>query len=171
MTRSPPDATRLVRATDADVTALVAFVRAYHEGDGIESDPAALPAVLRPLLADSTRTKAAPDDDAAKGRIWFIEHAGATVGYVAVCFGYSIEFRGVDAFVDEIYLAPAVRGRGIGAQALQLAIDAVRALGVPALHLEVDPDNAAAVRLYRRAGFAERRYRLMSRVFDRAARR
>ena len=167
MTRSPPDATRLRRATGADLTALVALVRAYHDGDGIESDAAELPAILRPLLADSTRPDAGAQlrDGVPKGCAWLIEHAGETVGYVAICFGYSIEFRGVDAFVDEIYLAPAYRGRGIGAQALRLAIDGARAHGAHALHLEVDPDNAAAVRLYQAAGFATRRYRLMSHVF------
>jgi len=146
-------------ATEADTARLVELVRAYHASDGIESDAAELPAILRPLLTDST-----------KGRIWLIDFGGETVGYVAICFGYSIEFRGVDAFVDEIYLAPAFRGRGIGTQALSLAIDAARALGAHALHLEVDPDNAAAVRLYRRGGFAARRYRLMSQVFTQGAR-
>lgn len=144
-------ALRLALATEADVDALAALVRAYHAGEGIESDIAELPSVLRPLLNDAT-----------KGRAWFIEHEGAVVGYVAICFGYSIEFGGVDAFVDEIYLAPSHRGRGLGTRALALAIDAARELGAHALHLEVDPANPAAMRLYRSAGFGDRRYRLMT---------
>ena len=148
--QSRPDETKLRLATEDDVATLVELVRAYHEGDGIESDPVELPSVLMRLLTDST-----------KGRIWLIELNADVVGYVAVCLGYSIEFRG-DAVVDEIYLAPQRRGRGIGSRALALTIAETAKLGAHALHLEVDPDNEAAVRLYRRAGFATRRYRLMS---------
>lgn len=131
---------------------LIPFVHAYHRTEGIDSDVRELPRVLLPLLADN-----------GEGRIWFIDVSDRPIGYVALCFGYSIEFGGRDAFVDEIYLEPEYRGRGIGGRALTLVIAAARSYGVRALHLEVDSNNQPALRLYRAKGFQARsRYQLMS---------
>jgi len=50
-------------------------------------------------------------------------------------------------------VAPAVRRRGIGAALLQRAIALLRQGGAAMLFLEVAVDNAAALALYRQAGF------------------
>ena len=42
------------------------------------------------------------------------------VGYVVVTLGFSLESGGRDGFIDELYIAPAARGRGIGAKVLAL---------------------------------------------------
>jgi len=137
----------------AEVSALARLVRAYHQEEGIDSDPGNLPDVLLPLLRDDR-----------SGGVWFIEADGEVVGYLAICLGYSIEFGGPDAFVDELYLQTSHRGRGIGARALTLGIGEVRSLGAKALHLEVGRSNTAARRLYLGHGFEPReRYLLMSR--------
>ena len=88
----------------------------------------------------------------------------APVGYIAVTFGWSIEFGGLDGIVDELYIRPAVRKRGMGSEALHGISMALRDAGVRALHLEVDRDNDTAQRLYGRTGFQARdRYMLMTR--------
>ena len=88
--------------------------------------------------------------------------SGRAVGYLVVTFGYSLEFRGRDAFVDELYVAPLHRGRGLGREALRVAERCCREAGVRALHLEVRPDNARARRLYAGEGYGDRDYYLMS---------
>ena len=45
------------------------------------------------------------------GVIWLIETAGDAVGYMVICFGYSIEC-GHDAFVDELFVWPGHRDCG-----------------------------------------------------------
>jgi ribosomal protein S18 acetylase RimI-like enzyme len=142
-------------ASPADLEPLLAFARAFYADQGYPFDEPAVREVLAPLLAD-----------ADLGRVWLIEVAAEAVGYVALCFGYSIEHRGRDAFVDELYVAPTWRGRGIGTAALHFAQDACPALGVRALHLEVERQNAAAVALYRKLGFAERDRFLMTRRIE-----
>jgi len=87
------------------------------------------------------------------GRVYRIVEGGACAGYVALTLGFSLEWGGRDAFVDEIYLDPAWRGRGLARAALAELLDEARALGVNAVHLEVEPDNAPAQSLYRHAGF------------------
>ena len=72
-----------------------------------------------------------------------------------ICFGYSLEWLGRDAFVDEFYLREDYRGRGWGRKTLAFVEDAARALDVTTLHLEVVRENTAAVEIYRRMGFKE----------------
>ena len=84
------------------------------------------------------------------------------MGYLVVAFGYSLELRGKDAFVDELYVAPAHRGRGLAKGALREAESRCHEAGIRALHLEVRPDNAQARRLYASAGYQDRKYYLMS---------
>ena len=129
------------------------FIRALAAEDGatvFNADKAE--AALRQLIADS-----------AWGEAWLIDRGGAAQGYVVITWGFSLEFHGRDAFVDELYIVPELRGMGVGRRAIDHAAERCRARGIGALHLEVDPDNDRAVSLYRRNGFQERGYRLMSR--------
>ena len=101
--------------------------------------------------------------DPACGRVWLIRSGDVDVGYAVLTLGYSLEFLGRDAFVDELYVLPEHRGQGLGKQAMALLEDECRALGVHALHLEVARGNKAAQGLYRRFGFEKRAYFLMTR--------
>ena len=87
------------------------------------------------------------------GRAWLIEEAGRTIGYAVLGLGFGIEYGGADAFVDDLYLVPEARGRGLGGAVLALLEAEARELGLAALFLVVDPDNRPARRLYDRAGF------------------
>jgi len=123
----------------------------YHEDGSTPLREDAAETALRGLLA-------APD----RGLVWVIEQAGEAAGYLVLTWGYSLEFHGRDAFIDELYLAPSYRGAGLGRQAVEWAEDACRAHGAGAVHLEVEIDNQRAHALYRRSGFAERGLRLMT---------
>ncbi len=147
------EAVSLVLAGPADLARLEPFVGAYHAFEHIESTPQSRRIALEPLL-----------ENAALGRIWLIEVDGETAGYIALCFGYTIEFAGLDAFVDEFFIAAAQRGRGIGRYALERVADEARRCSVKALHLEVARTNVAAARLYSACGFESReKYHLMTR--------
>ena len=131
---------------------LLELMRALYDEDG-----------STPLRGDAAETAlrgllAAPD----RGLVWVIEQGGEAVGYLVLTWGYSLEFHGRDAFIDELYVAPRYRGAGLGRQAVEWAEDACRAHGAGAVHLEVEMDNERAHALYRRSGFAERGLRLMT---------
>lgn len=137
-----------------DMACVVDLVRRYHACENLSPENAGLESVLEPLLGQG---------DA--GRIWIVELGGDAIGYVALCFGYSIEFGGRDAFIDELYILEEHRGRGIGAAVLAQIRCIARELGIEALHLEVARGNDRARRLYRRSGFVARdRYHLMTLV-------
>jgi ribosomal protein S18 acetylase RimI-like enzyme len=136
----------------ADEATLLALMREFYAHERLAFEESAARAALRGLL-----------EDAARGRVVLIEVEGAVAGYLAVCFGWSLEFQGRDAFVDELWLREAFRHRGIGARALEVAAELCREAGVRALHLEVERGNARAQEVYRRAGFVLREHHLMTR--------
>lgn len=141
-------------ATTDDLDRLMTLVAGFHAQSGIEQDEDTRRGALAPLLEGSPH-----------GAIWMIGPRVAPVGYIAVSFGWSIEFGGLDAFLDEIYVREKVRGRGMGSEALAALLRALSEQGIAAMHLEVEAANDAAQRLYRRVGFAPRdRYHLMTRM-------
>ena len=89
-------------------------------------------------------------------------YRGQTVGYVVVCHGYSIEYGGVTGFLDELYLLPAARGRGIGSATLRFLRKESGRRGWVSLLLEVVRGNRKAARLYARRGFADHGRTLMT---------
>lgn len=140
--RSRPSPGPLRSAHEADLPLLSLLMGEFHAESGFELAPDR----TRPALAQLVR-------DPALGRVWLILAGEEPVGYVAICFGFSLEYYGRDGIIDEIYLRPAFRGAGLGARALEAAEAHCRELGIRALHLEVEHDNAAAQKLYRRLGY------------------
>ena len=100
--------------------------------------------------------------DAELGQAWLLWLDEEPVGYVILTFGYSFEFRGRDAFVDELYIEPEFRRMGLGRRAMEFMEKKARELGVNAVHLEVDRGNDGAAELYRRAGYADQGRHLMT---------
>ena len=86
--------TVLEMADESHLAALLPLVRAYHEFEQVAMSDNERARAVKPLLREGTEL----------GRIWLVRHQGAVVGYAALCFGYSIEFRGRDAFVDELFI-------------------------------------------------------------------
>lgn len=142
-------------ATIDDLYRLEPLVGVFHESEGIESDAASRRDALTPLL-----------DGVPHGVVYLIGMRRAPVGYIAISFGYSIEFGGIDGFIDEFFIRQSVRGRGMGSEVLASLLPALAEHGVKALHLEVSPSNARAQKIYARAGFQARDgYNLMTRKF------
>lgn len=144
--------TTLNLATPEDAERTLALVAAFHkEFDLSLSDQQRQKSVM-PLL-----------DGTPHGSLYLAGPRRAPIGYVAVSLGWSIELGGLDAFVDEFYLRPGVRGRGIGGEMLSALARILRADQVRALHLEVDRTNLRTQAFYGRNGFRLRdRYTLMS---------
>jgi len=149
----PANDTILEIADLSHIEILLPLVRAYHAFEQVEMSDAERAAALKPLLRENQ----------APGRIWLVRQRGAVVGYGALCFGYSIEFRGRDAFVDELFILEQARGQGLGSRVLRLLQAEAAKLGIVALHLEVARSNSGARRFYETCGFrARERYFLMS---------
>lgn len=138
-------------AVAADIPALVLLMQGFNEGEGYPFDADRTRGLLTWFVAD-----------ARLGRVWIVVEDGEAVGYAVLALGFSFEFGGRDAFVDELYVAPSHRGRGLGGRALETAIQGCREMGVATLHLEAERDKDATLDMYRRHGFADNGRRLLS---------
>jgi GNAT superfamily N-acetyltransferase len=91
--------------------------------------------------------------DPSLGSVWLVERGGVAVGYAVLTFGYSLEFSGRFALLDELFILAPYRSQGLGRQILERLEDVCRDLGLTALRLEVARTNQGARRLYEKAGF------------------
>jgi GNAT superfamily N-acetyltransferase len=150
-------------ATAEDRSLLVGLIERLYAADHILFDEARVGPALDALLADP-----------ALGRVWVIDRIGEPgrepIGYAVVTLGYSLEFGGRFALLDELFLREAHRGAGAGREVLARIEEACRAMGVQALRLEVERENGVAWRLYRKAGFETHDRDLMTLWLDPARR-
>jgi len=103
--------------------------------------------------------------DRSLGRLWLIQAGDQSVGYVVLTLSYSLEYGGREAFIDELFIQSDHRQQGIGTATLAFVDDQCQKLGIRALHLEVDRDNAPARHLYAKAGFVTNSRYLMTRRY------
>ena len=126
---------------------VLAMMQALFDEDPPSSpvDASRFPATIELLLAEPSR-----------GTILLIEEQAVTCGYAILVPYWSNEFGGTILYIDELFVIPRARNRGIAHRlfeflALSKPFDAI------ALALEVSPANARAQRLYESLGFSARR--------------
>ena len=73
---------------------------------------------------------------------------------------------GLRAWIEDVIVDEAARGRGIGEVLSQAAIERARAAGARTVDLTSRPSREAANRLYQRLGFVERETNVYRRVID-----
>ena len=135
---------KIIPAEAADIELLVVFMRDFYEHEALQFDEPAVCHALQQLLANPFL-----------GRVFLLEFDGEKAGYTVLTFGFSLEFHGRDAFVDELYIVASHRGHGIGKQALNFLAEICRTEGLAALHLEVERANLIAQEVYRKQGFKD----------------
>jgi GNAT superfamily N-acetyltransferase len=146
----------IARATLADLELLLPVMRHLQEADPW-TEPFHEPTV-RAALTELLQNP-------IYGVIYVAREELNPIGYVAICFDFSIEYRGKGAWIDELFVEAAHRGKGIGTQLLDLAENASREHHAKFLHLEVTHGNPA-LELYRRRGFLDPHRYLMSKDLD-----
>lgn len=135
-----------------DESAVIALMRDFYAEENLVFDEVVTPRAVRELLASPEL-----------GTVLLLAHAGAAVGYLVVTYGFSLEFHGRYALLDELYLVPAARGRGWGRHALDAAAGTARSAGVAALRLEVNRANTRARSAYLKCGYKDNRRDLFTR--------
>lgn len=133
-----------------DVDELLALARAFHAEDG------------HPLDAGGERAVREVCDGHPLARGFLVRARGLTAGYLVLTLGFGVEYGGADVFLDDLYLTPENRGRGLGAPVMAAAVAEARRLGARAVHLVVAPGNERAQRLYRGSGFEASDWLVMS---------
>ena len=119
------------------------------------------PAVLHPV-PDSYfhRTVQEVTQGSPYAQAYLFYQEERVAGYGLLARTYSNEAGGLVVWLEEAYIRPAFRGLGIGSEFFRF-VEKTYAGQAARLRLEVEPDNEAAIRLYRRLGFEELPYSQM----------
>lgn len=130
------------RASPEDIPSLVSFMEEVYAESGFPLNHARAADAFATLLADEHL-----------GCAWLIQADGQDVGYVVLTLGYSMEYGGRSAFVDDLFVRLPFRRRGLASAALAEVRTFCIAHSIRAVHVETGQDNAAALEVYRRVGF------------------
>jgi GNAT superfamily N-acetyltransferase len=77
-------------------------------------------------------------------------------GVAELRFRPSIMTGALDAYLEELYVAPPRRGHGLGRALLEAAMDTARRRGATRMDIATSVDDTAAMGLYETAGFTNR---------------
>jgi GNAT superfamily N-acetyltransferase len=135
-----PIATSAATAGDCAecATLLVAQLREHNIHVSAES----LCQVLEQVVADER-----------SGFVHLVRAEGRVVGVAYVATILSVEHVGPAAWLEELYVTPAWRQRGVGSALVAAVLERARAGGMKAVDLEIDVGHSRAASLYKRAGF------------------
>ena len=137
--------------TPEDRDLVVPMVQAFYRSDAVDHP------VDAAILERSFQDAASPAEPLLRGLL--IQWEGRPAGYMYLTQCYSAEVGGRCVFIEEIYLEPEYRRRGLGAQImawLEQEYPAARRF-----RLEVTQANQGAVHLYQKAGYTFLRYEQM----------
>ncbi|RYZ78496.1 MAG: GNAT family N-acetyltransferase [Proteobacteria bacterium] len=136
--------TRIEPVTLENSADLYPLMECYYVDDHLEYDDAFAKKAVTELVASP-----------GLGRIDFLvdDTTQKRIGYVVIAYGFSFEFGGREAFVDEVFVSQEYRGQGLGSSLIRHAIEHSKSIGIQGVRLETTPTNAGALRLYERLGF------------------
>jgi GNAT superfamily N-acetyltransferase len=111
-----------------------------HEFDTPTPGPTVLAARLERLLAD--------------GNVIALLAGAPAIGVALMTMRPNVWYDGPVALLDELYVAPALRGRGVGSVLLRSAETVARERGAELMEVNVDGQDTDARRFYERHGYA-----------------
>jgi ribosomal protein S18 acetylase RimI-like enzyme len=129
-------------ATTADAEVLGRLLWDFNAEFETETDDADVLAArfARLLERDDVLAVLAEDDDEA-------------TGFALVVVRPAIWFDGPVSHLDELYVVPTLRDRGIGSEILRMCRELAGALGSPEMQINVDEVDVDTRRFYERHGF------------------
>ncbi len=130
-------------ATTQDEAAILELLRQYCDEVSTPWSDQHLLEGLRPLLRENHHG------------VVLVAQAEGIIAYSVLTWGWGIESGGQEALVDEMLIAPAERGKGIGEQLLKASLESAKRQGVKVVFLETERDNPRSRDLYTRVGFEE----------------
>jgi ribosomal protein S18 acetylase RimI-like enzyme len=95
-------------------------------------------------------------DYVASGEITVLLGGDGPDAIVELRFRKSLVTGELDAYLEELYVAPDQRGQGLGRAMLDAAMETARAVGATHMDLGTSEDDVAARALYESAGFINR---------------
>ena len=106
-----------------------------------------------PPVEDATRRVA---EHIERGHSIFLIAGEGPDGFAQIRLRPSIYVEGLEAYLQELYVVPELRGQGIGRALLEAAMGRAREAGAEYMDLGTSEDDTGARALYESAGFTNR---------------
>src|SRR5579875_1482800 len=132
------------RASDKDIDLLVGLMAEFYAEAGYKLNHTHASDAFASILANERL-----------GCVWIIQSEGQDVGHVVLALRYAMEYGGTIACVDDLYVQPSARNKGLATAALREIREFCENAGIRALTVEVGHKNGPAQHVYRQIGFAE----------------
>ena len=129
------------RAELSDLQALLPLVAAYRAFYGQTPDATKERAFLEQRLRDGTSA------------VYLAVTNSGAAGFVQIFETYSTVYLGPSLILEDLFVYPEQRGRGIATALLDRALTHAREAGAFGMFLETAMNNTAAQRVYERAGW------------------
>ncbi len=143
--RDPSSAIRVRLAIASDIDVLVELMEEFYAEAAFPLSREWATAAFSDLIADPTR-----------GAVWLVDVEGQVAGHIVLSVRFTMEFGGLIAYIDDLFVRPAYRRRGAARAGLDVLVAESRRRGCRSLLVEVGPDNAAALALYGSIGLTPR---------------
>lgn len=130
-------------ATADDAPAFGRLLHAFNAEFGEQTPPAE-------VIAE----RAAPLMESGEVTVLFV--GAGPDGFAELRFRPSLYTGALDAYLEELYVAPALRGQGLGRALLDAAMEHARERGARHIDLNTSEEDVAARALYERTGFTNR---------------
>jgi GNAT superfamily N-acetyltransferase len=132
------------RAFAHDIPLLVGLMAEFYAEGGYALDQTCAANAFAALIGDQSQ-----------GSAWVIEADHQAVGHAVLTLRFAMEYGGTVAYLDDLYVQPPSRNKGLAAAALAELRKVCEKAGVRAMMVEAGVNNGPAQSVYRRAGFAE----------------
>jgi len=132
------------RASSNDIPLLTGLMAEFYAEGGYDLNHARATGAFAAILADERL-----------GYVWIIQAEHQDVGHIVLTLKYAMEYGGMVACLDDLYVQPDWRNKGLSTGALVEIRSFCEGLGIRALTVEVGHNNGPAQTVYRRVGFAE----------------
>jgi GNAT superfamily N-acetyltransferase len=143
-----PESAAVVRLlAAADVPPVTALLVAQLREHQIPVREERVAFALREILADGEASES--------GFVLVATRDGEVVGVAYVSYACPLEHAGEVAWLEELYVSPDSRGRGIGTRLLREARARAEARGCVSMELEVQRGHERVLQLYAREGFRD----------------
>ena len=134
-------------ANEADLESLVRLAAAFRDHLGQST----------PSEADFRTSIATLLQDADTEFFLACDGQGVVLGYVQARYRYSAWTSALEAELEDVFIVPEARRRGVGLRLVEFAIARATARSCRSIGLNTNERNADALALYRRVGFRSER--------------
>jgi ribosomal protein S18 acetylase RimI-like enzyme len=148
------DKTEFVLASIENILEISAMMTDFYAIDGYSFEEEKAKLSLENFISDNTL-----------GMIWLIKSDSETYGYVCLTMGFSFEYGGKIAVLDELFIKTKFRNKGLGKKTLAFIDTQAFENKINAIHMEVESHNTTALGLYTNHNFKTKGRKLYTKLY------